>query len=295
MTVNQPTNAKHNNIGTTAIALLSPQINGGYVNLTTTGVAAVYKWDETLRGYVLVPIAGAVLVTTDLLPFPVWKTGITTGTTAGQIVELGVNGVSVEGWHYENQMVMHPDSGTPDFSRAGDSGSAVVSTSLNRIACLLWGGSGGISIASPIGPVMAQLGITVATSRADELQQPAVVPSFDEALARLKSDQGIRIASFLMEYGPVVRNLIYTDRRVGLIWARNHGHEICNEIIENVATKSIPLPAKMAGAPTKPALEEFGDALMERGRPDLRSAIEAIRSDIEWLIDRPYKEVVGES
>src|SRR5205085_7384017 len=194
VTDNQPTNAKHNDIGTTGAVVLSSQVDGGYINLTTTGVAAVYKWNGA--GYSLIPIPGAVLVTTDDLPYPVWKTGITTGTTTGQITQLGLSGTSKTGWRFENQMVIVPDSTSPSgFSQAGDSGSAIVSSSLNRIAALLWGGDdrSGVSVACPIGPVLSQLGITVAVSSLEELQEPAVVPSFEEAMARFKSDPGRRI------------------------------------------------------------------------------------------------------
>ena len=162
---------------------------------------------------------------------------------------------------------------------------------------LLWGGDDvrNLILASPILNVMHELGVQVVSGPTQQLQEPVVVPPGEELLARLNSNEGRRIASFLSEYGPEVRELIYTDRRVLETWIRHHGHEICNAIIENVALKSTPLPATMAGAPTKTALEEFGAVLIERGSPALSSAIKAVRADIEWLIDRPYAEAASES
>jgi hypothetical protein len=231
------------------------------------------------------------------MPYRVFKTGRTTGTTFGLITRMFVTGIRADDQPFENQFTISPLPNSGPFNAEGDSGSAVVNLS-NRIAALLWGvdeATGMIGVATPIGEVNVALGIEVAIAQTQHLQEPVVVPRAEDLLARLKSNEGRRIASFVSEYGPEVRELIYTDRRVLEIWTRHHGHEICNAIIENVALKSTPLPATMAGAPTKPALEEFGAVLIERGSPALGSAIEAVRADIEWLIDRPYADAVGES
>lgn len=295
-TVFQPTNAKHNDIGTTGNVLLSPTLDGGYMTLTTTGEATVYRWSDFHSQYELVSISGWDTVR-DRLPYPVWKTGAKTGTTFGQIIWVDVGGVRIDGWHYEHQLGIRPPAGDT-FALGGDSGSAIMSQFTEGwIMGLLWGGDSArnVILASPILNVMNELGIHIVTGPTQQLQEPVVVPPAEELLARLKSDQGRRVSSFLVEYGPIVRDLIYSDRRVGVTWARNHGHEICNVIIENMAMKSTPLPAEMMGAPTQPALEELGAVLIERGSPALGSAIEAVRADIVWLIGRAYSEAAAES
>jgi hypothetical protein len=290
VTVYQPTDAKHQDIGTTTATVLSSDVDGGYTTLTTaTGSAGVYSWNGS--GYTLLAVKGTFTPTLGDLPYPVWKTGRTTGTTTGNITALYVSGTRTDGWNYVNQILITPDSSP--FSSPGDSGSGILD-SQSRVVALLWGGGTSFTLGSPIAAVMAQLGITVPTSVGERVQQPVAVSGFDELLAKLNSGRGRKIVSFVSEFGPVIRELIYTDYRVGVVWAHHHGHQICNAIIENVATQSTPLPGTIAGAPTKHAFEQFGEVLLKRGSPALRSAIEAIREDIEWLIDRPLADVTSE-
>lgn len=162
-----------------------------------------------------------------------------------------------------------------------------------RVVALLWGGDPLHSYASPIAFVVNELGLEVATGDGDTKQfhEPVVVPSHEELLARLKSEQGKRVASFLRKHVAVISDLISSDRRVGVTWSRHNFHRICNAIIENVAIKSTPLPAEMIGVGTKAAFEELGAALIERGSPELGAAIEEVRGDIEWMIGRPYADL----
>jgi hypothetical protein len=290
VTVFQPTDAKHQDIGTTTATVLSSDVDGGYTLLTAaTGTAGVYSWNGS--GYTLVAVKGTFTPTLGNLPYPVWKTGRTTGTTVGKITALNVSGTRTDGWNYVNQILITPDSAP--FSSPGDSGSGILDSQA-RIVGLLWGGNTSVTLGSPIAAVMAQLGITVATSVAVQVQQLVTVPGFDELLAKLNSGRGRKIVSFVSEFGPVIRELVYADYRVGIVFAHHHGHEICNAIIENVAAQSTPLPGTIAGAPTKHAFEQFGAVLLKRGSPALRSAIEAIRGDIEWLIDRSFADVTSE-
>jgi hypothetical protein len=266
-------------------------LDGGYTTLTAaTGTAGVYQWNGS--NYSWIQVAGTFTPTLGNLPYPVWKTGRTTGTTYGNITGLYASGTRSDGWNFVDQILISP--GMPSFSDKGDSGSAILD-SQNRIVALLWGGSPSNTLGSPIAVVMAQLGLTVATTAAQQAQQLVTVPAFDGLLARFASERAKKIARFVAEYGPVIRELIYTDYRVGVVWSHYHGHEICNAIIENVATGSTPLPATIAGTPTKHAFEQFGAVLVKRGSPALGAAIEAIRGDIEWLIDRPNAEVAGKS
>jgi len=187
-------------------------------------------------------------------------------------------GVTRDGHRYDGQMVIDPAIRDGIFLDGSDSGSAIVSGFFVRVVGLLWGGQlipNGEAYANPIDKVLDALELLIWIAPPQQLQKPVVVPPAEELLARLKSDQGRRISSFLAEYGPIVRDLIEADRRVAVIWTRNHGHEICNSIIENMAMESTPLPAEMMGARTQPALEEFGAALIERGSPALGSAVEA--------------------
>jgi hypothetical protein len=296
-TVYQPNEAKHEDIGTTTKVVLSPTLDGGYTSLTTAAAPGILKWNEQLQSYETRAVGEVIIHPMDL-PYPVWKTGRTTGTTFGEITDMNVTGYRDDDWPYEQQMRIASNDSDP-FSEPGDSGSAVVSDDF-RIAGLLWGGDDPdknpppfSSYASPISFVTEELGVEVAHGDMEQLPEPVVVPSFEELLARLKSDQGKRVASFLIEHVPVISDLIYNDRRVGVIWNRHPFHEFCNAIIENVATKATPLPAEMIGVATKPALEELGAILVKQGSSELDSAIEAVRSDIEWMIGRPYADVAG--
>jgi hypothetical protein len=93
------------------------------------------------------------------------KTGSTTGTTDGIVDTVTYPDVPfIDGRRYEapRQLLIRPlDAGTGCFSAAGDSG-ATVHDERGRIVGLLWGSNAnGEGIASPIAPVLAQLGVEV--------------------------------------------------------------------------------------------------------------------------------------
>jgi hypothetical protein len=84
-----------------------------------------------------------------------WKSGRTTGLTVGraEVVDVTVD-VDYGGptARFEHQVVAGP------MSQGGDSGSVVLDTAY-RLAGLLFAGSDQATIISPIGPVMAGLGL----------------------------------------------------------------------------------------------------------------------------------------
>lgn len=85
-----------------------------------------------------------------------WKSGRTTGVTVGQatVVDVTVDVDYGGGWtaRFEGQVVAGP------MSQGGDSGSVVLDTAY-RLAGLLFAGSDQATIISPVGPVMAGLGL----------------------------------------------------------------------------------------------------------------------------------------
>lgn len=292
-TVFQPANSKNQNIGTVTLEVLSQDVDAAYVLLLSGASGQTSVEFSNGNGYAPVRVAGSYSPGLSDLPYPVWKTGRTTGTTRGQITALNLRGTrGDDGWQFVNQLLIQNTDGGP-FSQPGDSGSAVLDFQ-SRVVGLLWGANsaGTNNGASPIVPVLQQLGIQVGVG--GNARQPVTVPGFDTLLAGLGStERGKRIADFLSTHVPEVCALVREDRRVGTVWTRRRGHQICNQVIENLATGEVPLPSTLAGAPAHEVFDALHKVLVKQGSPCLAAAVEAIHDDFVWLIDRAHAEIVN--
>lgn len=294
-TVYQPATDKHWNIGTTNELVLSTDVDAGYVLLLSgaSGQATIEYWNGS--AYIAVPVAGSYTPTLRDLPYPVWKTGRTTGTTHGNVIALYLSGTRSDGWLFANQLgITTTNRDGSSFMDRGDSGSAIVDAQ-NRIVGLLWGGSpgpNGFGGASPIVSVLSQLGIQVAVGQ--NQRQPAVMAGFEALAARCGATaRGKKIAAFLAAHVPEIRELVHHDRRVGAVWTRRRGQAICNQVAENIAVGAPPLPSTVIGARIDEVLDAFHKVLVKQGSPGLRAAADAIRDDFMDAIDRPCADIVG--
>jgi hypothetical protein len=105
--------------------------------------------------------AAATTVQPPQLNLQVKKFGRTTSLTNGNVVAINVQVVvqytsTQFGW-FTQQIQITPSG----FSRAGDSGSLIVTRTGNKPVGLLFAGGGGSTIANPIGPVLNRFALTV--------------------------------------------------------------------------------------------------------------------------------------
>jgi hypothetical protein len=85
-------------------------------------------------------------------------TGLTTGVVVGVSVTVRVQYTDGIG-RFENQVQIRGDKGA--FSKAGDSGSLIVTRNNNTPVALLFAGGSTSTFANPIGPVLTAVGVTI--------------------------------------------------------------------------------------------------------------------------------------
>jgi hypothetical protein len=124
------------------------------INSFDAAIAKVVKNQDILPSIIKVgnPAGNPVEASLNL---PVVKHGRTTGFTSGRILDISSDvKVNFEGGValFENQLVVRTENGV--FSAEGDSGSLIVSQGLLEPVALLFAGSGPLSWANPIGPIL---------------------------------------------------------------------------------------------------------------------------------------------
>lgn len=299
-TIYQPdmTNQKNNKIGTVADSALTPELDAAYVVISgATSSPGVM----VCRAQKFTPIGVTGSFSPNVVNWPVWKTGRTTGTTFFKIRALGASGLDSRGRYFRDQLAVETNRPGDRLAGPGDSGSAIMDYDYHVVG-LLWsvGPDGEWGYANPIQAVLNRFNLTVATPDTLAVKEVHSAPSVESlvmtALQNLKATaHGRSIAAFVETHGPAVRELIENNDHVAVVWNRIGGHQICTAIVANLLAQECPLPQKAGSMDTREAFEAFGKVLNERAQPELAASAMALRDDLEWLLGRSYQEAFPNS
>lgn len=124
-----------------------------YIDAAVASLDDDVEWEAPLS-HVTTPVAG----------MRVRKVGPATGCTEGVVIDACHIDRVLVGYHelaVPNQIRIRPLPAYPRFAGGGDSGALVFDTDGGAVG-MLWGADGnGLGVASPIGPVLAELKVSV--------------------------------------------------------------------------------------------------------------------------------------
>jgi hypothetical protein len=272
-------------IGTKIRMVLSSDVDGGLSSLDVAPEASIVDLGN---------VTGSYVVTSKYLPYPVKKRGRTTLVTHGKIWSLSYRGVRNDGWNFTGQQFILTDGG--DFSRPGDSGSAVVDSQM-RVVGLLWGSAGPNGVASPIDKVMAQLDIMVAAG-----PLPEVLPYEATTLGKLEallsqSTRGRGYWKAFRSHGGRVQHLFHHTPRLYAVWRKTPGTELMEAIRKAVANPDSRVPSKIGGHNTVEVLTKLHNALKRYVKEDVtfKQQIDSLYRDIVDNIGVSWRKALSDA
>lgn len=243
----------------------------------------------TIQGTYDVTLADAVK------GYVVRKRGRTTGVTVGMVTGLDKSSTYENGRRaYVSTMRIEPID-PPVFVEKGDSGSVVVDDKV-RVVALLWGGSLGTGLATPIAPVTQQLNITILTgeqSGGRRLEVEGQDGRLDEQLlADLEQSQvGRELVGLYGEHHEEVRSLILRKRPVNVAWHRQQGPRILRAFLEGMLSPDTPMPTEIDGRDVRASLEHLEAAFLKHGSPKLRADILRRGPEVYSLVGLSYNQI----
>lgn len=257
------------------------------------------------------------------------KRGRTSDLTTGTVSALdadGIIGFKSQTWpnpsffhrYYRNSIRIEADSG--DFSKGGDSGSAVMDHNNNIVGLLFGGGEGtGHGLASPIAGVLdafKALNLVVATttdpSKALTVPGPSYAfaalpagseaspvvggtPLFDglhKAEVEIESiPAGKELSEALRRHVPEGYQLVTTNRRVGAVWKRNGGQQIFPALLRLLQNPAARLPEQIAGKPLTECLSNIRRIFERYGSPAFVADLRQRGDQIVSLMSLSYTEM----
>lgn len=190
------------------------------------------------------------------------------------------------------------------FNARGDSGAAVVNDK-NEVVGLVIGNDGnGFGFASPIKEIEARLNITVwamppatgTTTHVSELEDELqITPPTPELLAQVvqdlaPSEAGREFMALAQHHYQELETLIHHHKRVMVVWRRNHGPAIVEEVHRVIAERDIPVPSFINGQPLLTCVENIISALKQFGSAGLVSDITRFAPGILRLGNISYSD-----
>jgi hypothetical protein len=210
----------------------------------------------------------------------VWKVGFRTGLTRGTVSQVTPN------------VEIHPKAPFTYVADHGDSGSVVVSLSTSNVVGLLKSidkeikDGGSLGFATPIGAVVAALGITILAT--DPSQQFDVAAWDEERVAvtgpatpedvfaavadRLEmSERGRELLNLFRRHRPEVADLVNHHRPVTVTWHRSQGPTYLAALMRTVREPAYRLPPAVNEVPREKLFRNMREVLMRHGSLALRS------------------------
>jgi hypothetical protein len=152
----QPSEEENNKIGIVGNIAYSANVDGAEIKLNNTTT-----WEAKINGI------GSIKGTKEPdLNNLVKKYGYKTGLTKGKITNIAFSGTTTKGRVFRDQIIISKRKFEDDpLSAGGDSGSAWVSDTGEKVEALHWGGDGigNEAYASPIGDVERELNVDIST------------------------------------------------------------------------------------------------------------------------------------
>ncbi|MFO7679611.1 MAG: hypothetical protein R6X34_06125 [Chloroflexota bacterium] len=237
------------------------------------------------------------------------KVGRTSDKTQGTILSIthGTPANADEGRPARtNQILIQPNAGVTLFQDRGDSGSVLVDAS-NRVVGIMWGaylvpGSSlyGHGIASPIGPVLSGLnisiptgGLTTSSAAAGVFMETAVSssqfrqpqPEATQLLAHLQArlsqtTQGRSLLALIETHRREVITLINQKRPVTVTWHRKQGPAYLAALGRSLKEPSYRIPLEINDVSRQQAFLSITAILAEHGSDSLRHTIDQYASQL---------------
>jgi hypothetical protein len=262
------------------------------------------KIHQILRGDGTVELAGLINGSGAAAPLDeVWKVGARTGLTRGTLSTATPN------------MEIHPLAPFPYVADHGDSGSVVVGLATGNVVGLLKSidkeisAGGTLGNATPIGPILALLGISVLQS--DPTQQYNVldwgedmdvppeprVPEdvFAAIAARLdKTEHGREMLARIRRRRPEIVELVNHRRPVTVAWRRNQGPSYLAALLRTAREPSYRLPDVLNGVTRKELADRMAAVFEQYGSEDLRTDLRRLSGALihAWLSCSTLQEAI---
>lgn len=276
-------------------------------------------------------VKGVHDITLESSGYPLQKRGRTTGRTDGTLLALDQDGETADSdsfntppaWtllrrHYTGAFTIQGA-----FSDKGDSGAAVVTKTPNpgdpnnnQIVGILFGGTGTVTWATPILPVLSAfptLNLTIATATAPGQDVPvpaASAPAAHDAMvaanvesvpaANLADAQqkitaipaGRRYSELVQRHFPEVQRLINENRRVATAWQRNGGPQIAHGLLQVVQLQKERLPSDINGKPLSRCLAGIQSVFTRYGSPNLAADLTQYGPPLAQLAGLTYPQAL---
>jgi hypothetical protein len=288
--VYQPTNSKHNGIGTSGTSILNQYIDAALIQLDgRTGQAKVLRTPLVNGQCTVVRTRGSYTIRPiDIRGrgYQVKKYGRTTGLTIGFVTHLDYTVIKPDGSIMYDQIFISPE--WIPFAEAGDSG-AVCMDLYGRVVGLFWGvsDSGDVGGGCPIAAVTSALNCTIPTitrrmdsqrrkSHAavlavEKFQQERLAPAAPAAirawaLSNLNASAGGRIlAQAFHDHEHELRKLVAGQPQVAAVWARYRGCLLEQLLKNSICGSANPIPIKLGKVMTAKAIDRFFQVVRKYG------------------------------
>jgi hypothetical protein len=284
-------------------------------------------------------VKGTHDITHDPSGYPLQKRGRTTGQTFGTLLAVDQDGDSADvdthntppTWrlfrrHYTGAFTIQGAG----FSDVGDSGSAIVTHTANaadpdnnKIAGILFAGTGNESWATPILPILSAFGnlnlsIVTATSPGVDQNVPAVAvqpASLEDhspnaatedppgstllQLSRVEREitatpAGKRYSELVQRHFSEAQTLVNKNRRVATAWHRNGGPKIVRGVLRMAQSpdESFSLPAEIDGKPLPECLAGIQSVFTRYGSPALAADMSQYGPALAQLAGLTYSQTL---
>jgi hypothetical protein len=212
----------------------------------------------------------------------VWKIGARTGLTRGTISQVAPD------------VEIHPQAPFTYVADHGDSGSVVVDVGTGMVVGLLTSidkeiaDGGTLGFATPIGPVLTKLKITVTATDAsqtydvalveeyalDRLTRVAPASGFANVAARLRaSEPGVALLERLDAHRAECVRLVNTCRPVTVAWHRSESPAFMAALARSAKVPEYRIPHEIDGVTREQALLALRTAFERNGGDELRASI----------------------
>jgi hypothetical protein len=233
----------------------------------------------------------------------VWKVGARTGLTRGTVSVV------------TPRIEVHPKAPFTYFADHGDSGSVVINKLTSKVVGLLRSidkeiaAGGSLGLATPIGAVIARLGITIITT--DESQtydvrawneEPTGVAGpatpeevFSAAAERLSgSERGRELVGLVRRHRAEIASLVNHRRPVTVAWHRTQGPAYMAALMRTAREPAYRLPETLNGVGREEVVQRMREALLQHGSAELRAALRAHGDTFTrlWLECSAFDEVL---
>jgi len=225
----------------------------------------------------------------------VWKVGARTGITRATLSQV------------TPRLELHPKAPFAYVADHGDSGSVVVDLASGMVVGLLRSidkeiaNGGSLGFASPIGPVLTRLNITVIPTdptqtydvalaeehMLDRLTRVAPGSGFSEIAAKLRdTKQGMELLERLDAHRAEAVRLVNTCRPVTVAWHRSQSPTFMAALARSAKVPEYRIPHEIDGVTREQALLTMRAAFERNGSEELRASIEAYGEPLLELLLR---------